>query len=369
MYADEAVQDTEAISGIPFTRVTAKGKKSLVIKWDKVTGASGYDIFLSKCSSTKDSRKPSRKVKTIKGSDTLKWTRKNLKAKTAYKVYVKAWIRKDGKKKYVAASPLMHAFTTGSTKKYTNAKSVTVNDTEVTLAAYQTFQIKATVKKLKSSRKLMPKNHAAKVRYLSSDKNIATVTSKGVITADESGTCTIYVYAHNGVRTSVKVTVESIALPDGLDQYLKDSANCPATNTTIKTTAKAITAGLTDEQSRAKALFEFVRDKISYSFYYDTQYGALGTLNNKEGNCVDQAHLLVAFLRAAGIPARYCHGTVTFTNGTTEGHVWVECTMSSLGYTTWVRLYPTSARNSYDRIVSWDQDTMSFHGYYNSLPF
>ncbi len=37
---------------------------------------------------------------------------------------------------------------------------------------------------------------------------IATVTKSGKMTAKGSGTCYIYVFAHNGVSKSVKVTVK-----------------------------------------------------------------------------------------------------------------------------------------------------------------
>ncbi|MGZ7108545.1 MAG: transglutaminase-like domain-containing protein, partial [Methanobacterium sp.] len=58
---------------------------------------------------------------------------------------------------------------------------------------------------------------------------------------------------------------------------------------------------------------------MGYSFYYDTRYGALGTLNNRAGNCCDQTHLVVALSRAAGLPARYVHGDCTFASGNRYG--------------------------------------------------
>jgi uncharacterized protein YjdB len=43
---------------------------------------------------------------------------------------------------------------------------------------------------------------------MTSDKKIATVSSKGKIKAVAKGKCTIYAYAHNGVSRSIKVTVK-----------------------------------------------------------------------------------------------------------------------------------------------------------------
>jgi hypothetical protein len=47
-------------------------------------------------------------------------------------------------------------------------------------------------------------------------------------------------------------------------------------------------------------LFNWVRDNIGYSFYYNTKYGAAGTLTHMTGNCCDTANLLVALARDDG---------------------------------------------------------------------
>ena len=108
----------------------------------------------------------------------------------------------------VAASPLMHAYTKGYTKRYTNAKSVKVKKTKVSIKKGKTFKIKAKVKKLKKGKKLMPTKHELKLRYLSTDSSIATVSKKGKIKGVKAGTCYVYAYAHNGVFKKIKVTVK-----------------------------------------------------------------------------------------------------------------------------------------------------------------
>ncbi|MGE0681464.1 MAG: PKD domain-containing protein [Candidatus Binatia bacterium] len=57
-------------------------------------------------------------------------------------------------------------------------------------------------------------------------------------------------------------------------------------------------------------IFAFVRDEISYESYRGSLRGARGTLWSKAGNALDQASLLIALLRASGIPARYAQGTL-----------------------------------------------------------
>jgi hypothetical protein len=57
-------------------------------------------------------------------------------------------------------------------------------------------------------------------------------------------------------------------------------------------------------------IFAFVRDRIGYESYQGSLRGARGTLWSKAGNALDQASLLIALLRASGIPARYAQGTL-----------------------------------------------------------
>ncbi|MBQ9179888.1 MAG: Ig-like domain-containing protein [Firmicutes bacterium] len=54
----------------------------------------------------------------------------------------------------------------------------------------------------------MPKSHAPTLRYMTSNKKIATVSKSGKIKAKTKGTCYIYAYAHNGVSKRIKITVK-----------------------------------------------------------------------------------------------------------------------------------------------------------------
>ncbi len=147
--------------------------------------------------------------------------------------------------------------------------------------------------------------------------------------------------------------------------YLKATTNCPITNSAIKTLVKSLTSGLTSTKDKAVAIFNYVRDSISYSFYYDTKYGAAKTLSYKTGNCVDQAHLLISMYRTAGIAARYVHGTCVFSSGSTYGHVWVQVLVDGI----WTCVDPTSSRNSFGKIVNWNTNSYTLHSRYASLPF
>lgn len=191
------------IKGTQFVIMSARGDKNLHIIWSKITGAEGYDIFFTNCGLTTTFKK----VKTIKGNTLFAWSKTGLKKNTSYKVYVRAWAMKDGEKVYVTKSPVVHTYTTNGNKKYTVAKSVTVNKSNVTLDAGKSFTIKANIVKMDKQKKIMCSDHTAQLRYKTSNSKVATVSSSGKITAKGKGSCYVYVYAHNGVMKSVNVTV------------------------------------------------------------------------------------------------------------------------------------------------------------------
>lgn len=149
-----------------------------------------------------------------------------------------------------------------------------------------------------------------------------------------------------------------------LSNYLKSTKNCQITNK-IKNKVSSITNGLTDDLKKAEAIFNYVKCHIMYSFYYNTKYGADGTLSGGKGNCVDQSHLLVAMFRSAGLAARYVHGTCKFNSGNTYGHVWTQVLIGDK----WVVADATSLKNSLGNIYNWKTSSFTLKGTYSSLSF
>ncbi len=150
-----------------------------------------------------------------------------------------------------------------------------------------------------------------------------------------------------------------------LSAFLAASTNCEVGNSKIKSVVDSLISGLTTDTQKATAIFNYVRDTLSYSFYYNTKYGAVGTLNAKSGNCVDHSHLLVAMFRTAGLAARYVHGSCTFTSGSTYGHVWTQVLINGQ----WTVADATSSRNSLGKIANWNTNTFSLKGTYSSISF
>ncbi len=150
-----------------------------------------------------------------------------------------------------------------------------------------------------------------------------------------------------------------------LKAYLKSSSHCKVGTAKLKALVKSLTKGMKDPVDKAKAIFNYVRDTLDYSYYYNSKYGSSTTLKLKKGNCVDHSHLLVAMFRTAGFNARYVHGKCHFKSGSTTGHVWTQVKIGK----TWVVADAISYRNSLGKINNWYTKSYTVHNTYSSLPF
>jgi transglutaminase-like putative cysteine protease len=107
-------------------------------------------------------------------------------------------------------------------------------------------------------------------------------------------------------------TVQATARPAKL---VPDVVAADTTRTTAVTNAsdKDLLWTAADFQQDPTAAFNLVRG-YDYDPYTGSLRGVRGTLWGEAGNSLDQATLLSAFLRSAGIPTRYRHGALNTTN-------------------------------------------------------
>ena len=180
-------------------------KTSITLEWSKLDGVDGYLVYGNRCNTSTKTYKY-QKLATITNGRT--WTHRNLKKGTFYKYIVKAYKIVDGKKIVTDTSASIHVITQGS--KYGIARSVSVtkignkkNALKITLKKGKTAQI--TAKEIKKDKKI---RHHRNLCYESSNTAVATVTPEGLIQAVGKGTCTIWVYAQNGVYAALTVTVK-----------------------------------------------------------------------------------------------------------------------------------------------------------------
>ena len=180
-------------------------KTSITLEWSKLDGVDGYFVYGNRCNTSTKTYKY-KKLATITNGRT--WTHKNLKKGIFYKYIVKAYKIVDGKKVVTDTSASIHVITQGG--KYGIARSVSVtkignkkNVSKITLKKGKTAQI--TAKEIKKDKKI---RHHRNLCYESNNTAVATVTPEGLIQAVGKGTCTIWVYAQNGVYVALTVTVK-----------------------------------------------------------------------------------------------------------------------------------------------------------------
>ena len=188
-------------------RSVKQTKTSITLEWSRLDGADGYFIYGNLCNTAAKSYKY-KKLADISNGSTRTWIQKSLKKGTFYKYIVKAYKIVDGKKVVTDTSASIHVITQGG--KYGIARSVSVtkignkkNASKITLKKGKTAQIVA--KEIKKDKKI---RHHRNLCYESSNTAVATVTPEGLIQAVGKGTCTIWVYAQNGVYVALTVTVK-----------------------------------------------------------------------------------------------------------------------------------------------------------------
>ena len=158
------------------------------VQWKKVKGATGYVVYGTRCG-----QKQLKKLATVSGTS---YTQKKLKKGTYYKYVVTAV----SSGRTISTSKLIHVVTKGG--KYGNPVKLTVSKSKVTLKKGRTYKVTTSVKNDKKGKK-----HRA-VAFESGNTKIATVTGKGTIKGVGKGTCSIYVYAQNGLMKKIQVTVK-----------------------------------------------------------------------------------------------------------------------------------------------------------------
>lgn len=203
---DTDTEDQSALNGsqvsklkLPILLATGKGgNRKITISWRSYEDADGYDCYWSYC----DGKRSYKKLATVKAAKDHVTSRR-LANNRRYKYFVAAYKLIDGKKVYIAKSNPLHVALKDA--KATNAKKVTVNQTNVRLKAGDTFVVRSRTRLENTNKKELL--HAAAYRYYTSDQSVASVSKTGKIKALKSGTCVIYVVANNGVYGTIKVTV------------------------------------------------------------------------------------------------------------------------------------------------------------------
>ncbi len=171
-------------------RAVKTSKTAVKLSWSKVKNASSYAVYGAKAKG---------KYKLLKNVKAENFTVKKLKKGTYYKFCIAAL---DSEKNMLAKSQAVISVTRGS--KYADPTAVKANKKVLKLKAKKSCKLKVKLtlpdgKKIKLYKK---------TAFVSTNPKIAAVNAKGKVTAKKKGRANIYVYAQNGLASTVKVIVK-----------------------------------------------------------------------------------------------------------------------------------------------------------------
>ncbi|HMK53888.1 MAG TPA: transglutaminase-like domain-containing protein [Methanobacteriaceae archaeon] len=162
-----------------------------------------------------------------------------------------------------------------------------------------------------------------------------------------------------------------------MERCLSPTRNCPSNDPSMQILAYQLTTPPPSNDTnttvepysnfqKAQNIYEWTEKNVEYSWYYNSQKGALGVLYDKTANCCDHAHIINAVARAAGLPARYVHGTCYFFGSNAwYGHVWSQIYVDGV----WIDADASNNDNDFGVIRNWNTNTWKLNGIYAELPF
>ena len=191
--------DTKDVKGSSYKKLQPKLKESkdkIKLSWKKQEKADGYLVYGAACG------KKMVKLATINKNSKVSFTQKNLKEKTYYKYMVVAFQKdKEDKKEILEISSTVYGVTTGG--KYSNTKKVSA-DSKITIKKGKKSKLNAKVTLVGKRQKI----YSSKLRYVSENTSIATVSKTGVVTGKKKGSCYVYAYGQNGISKRIKIVVK-----------------------------------------------------------------------------------------------------------------------------------------------------------------
>lgn len=176
------------------------GRTANKLKWEKVSGAAGYEIYASVCSKNKYSMSKIAEPNKTKTS----YTHKKLKKATCYVYQIAAYKMSKGAKKYIARYNEQKAYTAGD-GKYTNPSKLKIEKSKLAVYAGKTGNIMASAAAPKGKKM---RTGISELTFISSNKKVASVTQNGKVKGKKKGKCVIYCITQNGIKKKISITVK-----------------------------------------------------------------------------------------------------------------------------------------------------------------
>ena len=182
-----------------FPKLETQGKSTLVASLQKVSGADGYDLYFAPAGESFEGV-----FRTLPSGETS-CSFSQLEKKTVYKFRVSAFTQSSGHKTALCESETVRCITGGSNGKHTNALEIRIKDARLDLSVGEKKKIGAVVTGQDPDRQVLARGGT--LRYLSENASVATVSKEGKVRGIAPGSCRIFMFALNGIRSAVDVTV------------------------------------------------------------------------------------------------------------------------------------------------------------------
>ena len=196
-YKQKVVKNKSLLSSYAKDLRVVSATNKATLKWNKVSGASGYFVLYS--------RKGNGTYKQIARTSKTSYTDRGLKKNKSYYYVVYPYKKKGGKYYIADGCTKVVTRTTNSTKKPDTVKGAYLNKSSTKISV-------GDIEKLKITYKGSP--FSTWTRWYSSNTKIATVDSKGKVTAKSPGTTTITAKRPSGYNLVCKITVVTIKPED-----------------------------------------------------------------------------------------------------------------------------------------------------------
>ena len=147
-----------------------------------------------------------------------------------------------------------------------------------------------------------------------------------------------------------------------LKEFLAENKYVDYSAPNIQAKVAALFAGVSDDTSKTRIAYEFVRDEIPHSFDIDAKIitaKASDVLKHKTGICHAKANLLAALLRSQGIPSGFCFQHITLMDDDSEGYC-VHCYNAVWLDGHWVKLDARGNKPGVNAQFSLDEPILAF---------
>lgn len=216
-----AVLDGKAnLSKSSITALSNSTAGKMKLTWKQISGASGYEVYRKTGASG-----TYKNVKTIKGASTLTYTNGNLQSGTYY-YKVRAYRIVSGKKVYGAFSAVKNAklkeipakkvvLNKSSEKAVLIPAAIVLSENTMQLSKGETRELSTAIssynkKQIQLTATVTPSSTTMKkVTWTTSNKEVASVSSKGLVTLVKPGTATITAMTINGLSRTFKLTINA----------------------------------------------------------------------------------------------------------------------------------------------------------------